>query len=605
MPPTFPGSSRRDFLKLAGISSAAIALSACGTPELPPTPEGSGSPTPEREVPRGNPRKIPREKTLMLAFGDGSDVGICNPYASGFNHQRGMAAMLEPLYFYSTFTGETIPWLADGDPVYADDYMSVTIKTRSDAYWSDGTPFGAKDVAFTLTMLKDEKNAAMTYSADIREWVKSAEATDEHTVTITFTKPAPRFVFDYLYFKNDLGIFLVPEHIFSKEKNQYGFLFYDPAKKWPVVTGPYQVVDWTVQRRLLDRRDDWWAVKAGLAELPGPERIIVVPFTDPTNIAQQLINDELDSSLDLRPPVIKQVVEQNPKIIAWSGREEPYGYVDWWPQSLFFNCAVKPYDDPDIRRAVNHAIDRQQLVEIGYEGAGITSELPFPDFPPLRKYLDAVKPLLERYPTNAYDLGEVERIMTSKGYTRDAENLWVDEKGARVDATIYGIVDLVNDYGAILAEQLRAAGFDASLQTPSDSYTRMADGSAKLFLFGFAGAIADPYPSLELMHSRHYSKVGEAGDISSRWRNEEFDRTVEQMASLPVDDPQELPLFLQAMEIYLRELPHTPLVQWLHRIPYNTRYWTGWPIADDPYLPGAFWFKTFALELTRLKPASG
>ncbi|MBE1606150.1 ABC transporter substrate-binding protein [Actinopolymorpha pittospori] len=603
MPPMSQDGSRRDFLKLAGLTSTGLVLAAaCGTPEAPPGPQPSA--TSQRPVPRGNPKSVPRERTLMLANGDGSDVGICNPYASGFNHQRGLAAMFEPLYFYSAFTGETIPWLAAGPPTYAEDNLSVTIKTRPDVTWSDGKAFSANDVVFTLNMLKDKNNTAMQYSADIREWVKETKAVDDNTVSITFTKPAPRFVFDYLYFKNDLGIFLVPEHIFSQQKKQAEFLFYDPSKNWPIVTGPYQMVDWTNQRRLLDRRDDWWAVKAKLANAPGPERILLTPFTDPTNVAQQLINNELDSSLDLRPPVIKQVVKENPSIMTWTEREAPYGYIDWWPQSLFFNCAVPPFNDPEIRRAVNHAIDRDQLVSVGYEGAGTISELPFPNFPPLQKYFDAIQSLLQQYPTNAHDPAETERIMTGKGYQRDNQNLWAKD-GKRLDATIYGLADLTTDYGPILAEQLRAAGFNASHQAPADSGTRVADGSARLFLFGFAGAIADPYPSLELMHSRHVSPMGTQGDVSSRWKNAEFDKIVQQMSALPVGDPGELPLFVQAMEIYLRELPHTPLVQWIHRVPYNTEYWSGWPTERDPYLPGAFWFKTLPLELTHLKPAKG
>ncbi|MFC7623372.1 ABC transporter substrate-binding protein [Microlunatus sp. GCM10028923] len=604
---------RRDFLALAGLSSASLALTSCGTPEITPpadTGTGTGSSKPTatgsapREVPRGKPPEVPREQTLMLAYGDGSDLGICNPYAAGFNHQRGLAAMFEPLWYYSAFTGETTAWLAAADPVYAKDFTSVTITTRTDAKWSDGTPFTAKDVAFTLEMLRDEKNSGMSYSADMRQWVKKAEAADDHTVKISFTKPAPRFAFDYLYFKNDLGVFIVPAHIFSEQKSPREFLFYDPEKGLPVITGPYHMVDWTVQQRLMDRREDWWAVQAGLSEPPGPTRIIVVPFTDPTNTAQQLINNELDSSLDLRPPVIKQVVESNPKIIAWTDRNPPFGYTDWWPQSLFFNCDAPPFNDVDMRRAINHGINRQQLVDIGYEGAGTPSTLPFPEFPPLKPYLDAAQPLLAQYPTDAYDLAKVDEIMTGKGYAKDSQKLWAKD-GKRVDATIYGFQDLVNDYGAILAEQLRAAGFEASLQTPGDAGTRINNGQAKLFLFGFAGAIADPYPSLDLMHSRHYHKIGTTGDFTNRWRNADYDKIVAEMSELPVGDPGEMPLFLQAMEIYLKELSHTPLVQWMHRIPYNTTYWTGWPTASDPYLPGAFWFKTFSLELTHLKPAAG
>lgn len=605
MESTFRGASRRDFLRLVGLGSTGLVLASCGTPEAPPVPDASEGPSgSELPVPGGSGGSVPRENTLMLANGDGADVGICNPYAAGFNHQRGLAAMFEPLYFYSTFTDESIPWLADGEPVYAEDFTSVTIKTRPEAKWSDGTPFTANDVAYTLEMLKDEKNSAMPFSTDVREWVASAAAVDDNTVQITFAKPAPRFVFDYLHFKHDLGIFLVPQHIFSQQANQVEFLFYDPANALPVVTGPYQIVHWTEQQRSLDRRDDWWAVEAGLADAPAPQRIMVVPFTDPTNTAQQLINGELDSSLDLRPPVIKEVVSSSDKITTWTGRDAPYGYTDWWPQSLFFNCAVAPYDDADIRRAVNHAIDRQQLVDVGFEGAGSTAGLPFPEFPPLDDYLEAVQPALEQYPTDAHDLDEVDRIMTDKGYAKDGEGLWAKD-GKRLDATIYGLVDLANDYGAVLAEQLRIAGFEASLQTPGDAWTRIADGSAALFLFGFPGAVADPYPSLETMHSRHVPDIGTVAAITPRWKNADYDAIVDEMAKLPVDDPQELPLFVQAMEIYLRELPHTPLVQWMHRVPYNTTYWTGWPTADDPYAPGAFWAKTFVWELTHLKPAQG
>jgi len=620
MTPSLPPGSRRDFLRLTGLASAGLAMAACGTPSAPaagPAPatsaSGSAVPSPSatsaRPVPRGKPVQVSRDNTLMLCFSDGTDVGIGNPYAAGFNHQAGTAAMFEPLWFYGAFNGVTTPWLADADkkPNFAADFKSVEIYTRSDALWNDGEKFTAKDVAFTLNMLRDKKNTAMSYSSDMREWVKDAVATSETVCKVTFNKPAPRFVFDYLYFKNDLGVYLVPEHIFSQQKDLNAFLNYDPSKKWPCTTGPYYMADWTNQQRLMDRREDWWAIKAGLAQLPAPTRVLVVPFTDATSTAQQLINNELDSSLDLRPPVIKQVVESNPAMQTWTAREAPYGYVDWWPQSLFFNCALKPFDDVDIRRAINHTIDRQQLVDVGYEGAGTISELPFPNFPPLQKYLDACKPLLAKYPVNALDLNKTTEIMSGKGYKRiksKGDMLWADSSGKVIDCTIYGIQDLNNDYGAILAEQLRKGGFNASLQTPADTGTRMANGSAPMFILGFAGALADPFPSLVNMTSDKVSKIGVSGSTNARWKSAAFDKVIQQMGVLPVNDPKELPLFLKAMEIYLKEIPHVSIVQWYHRVPLNTKYWTGWPSSQDPFLPAAFWFTTLPLEITHLKKAT-
>jgi peptide/nickel transport system substrate-binding protein len=58
------------------------------------------------------------------------------------------------------------------------------------------------------------------------------------------------------------------------------------------------------------------------------------------------------------------------------------------------------------------------------------------------------------------------------------------------------------------------------------------------------------------------------------------------------------------LAIFLDELPDCPVQQWLHRIPMNQTYWTGWPTQDDPYLNGAFWHLTFPLILHRLQPAA-
>ncbi len=632
--------TRRDFLRFAAVSGAGMVVAACGgTTEAPQPPAANQSggeaatsapqtaaeattapeaaaadtggatevpPTPTRAVPRGQAKDVAREKSLILMWNiSANEVGVGNPYAAGHNHQSGTMAMWEPLYFYSAYADKYIPWLADGDYQYNADYTEVTIPIRKGAEWSDGQPFTASDVAFTLNALRKDENAAAPYAADMKKWVKDASAPDANTVKITFTQPAPRFLFDFFHYKFDLGLFILPEHIFKDEKDLVSSLFYDPAKGWPVTTGPYKVMDWTAQQKLMDVRPDWWAVKTGFQQLPKPERIAVVPFPtgDATPAAQAMINNEIDTSLDLRPPVIKTVVEQNPKVITHTGRKPPYGYTDWWPNSLWFNCSIEPYNDPDIRMAVNYAIDRDQVIEIGYEGAGTTTDLPFPAFPSLQKYFDAAKPLLEKYPTSANDPSKTEEIMTGKGYTKNGDGLWVSQDGKTVNATIYGF-DIFADYGPVLAEQLHNAGFDASFQAPPDAGDRMANGSALTFLYGHGGAIADVYPTLDLFHSRHISPNGTIGDVSPRWKNEEYDKIVDQLAQLPVGDPKGMPLYLQALEIYLKEKPELPILQWYHRIPMNTTYWTNWPTADNPYINGAFWHKTFILMLINLQPAT-
>jgi len=64
------------------------------------------------------------------------------------------------------------------------------------------------------------------------------------------------------------------------------------------------------------------------------------------------------------------------------------------------------------------------------------------------------------------------------------------------------------------------------------------------------------------------------------------------------------PLFHSAMEIWLKELPDIPLVQFYHRNPVNTMYWTNWPDATNPYINSANWHRTFELALLGIKPAT-
>jgi len=74
------------------------------------------------------------------------------------------------------------------------------------------------------------------------------------------------------------------------------------------------------------------------------------------------------------------------------------------------------------------------------------------------------------------------------------------------------------------------------------------------------------------------------------------------LADAPADDPQLLEYFRQAMEIWLRELPSIPLLQWYHRIPHNETYWQNWPTAETPYINSAYWARTWLLVLLELEP---
>jgi peptide/nickel transport system substrate-binding protein len=104
--------------------------------------------------------------------------------------------------------------------------------------------------------------------------------------------------------------------------------------------------------------------------------------------------------------------------------------------------------------------------------------------------------------------------------------------------------------------------------------------------------------------SKYFAPVGEPTTYNSRFQNAEYDAILEQMSAMSKDDPEYMDLYLAALEIYLDNLIDAPIQQWMHRIPYNTTYWTGWPTVEDPYLNGAFWHLTFPIILQHLQPSA-
>ncbi len=327
-------------------------------------------------APVAKPRDVPRNRTLTLVWtgreGRWVDHELWNPYAIGANHQSGPGIFYEPLAYYSAFADKEYLWLAESY-TYSPDFKELTIKTRSGIRWSDGAPFSAEDVAYTLNSLRD-LGPKVRWGVDVQQFMQEARATDPNTVVITFKVPAPRF-FYFMTYKYDIGVYIVPKHIFQ-DQDWTTFKHFDVDKGWPVTTSPWQVVFASPEQKIIDRRDEWWAAKAGLAPMPKVERNIWLPSAGEQQLAQALITNQVDYSTSLLPTTLPTVFRQNPKIITHSGQKPPYGYMDWWPSSLYVNNEHPPFNDKDIRWALSAFIDRQQIVDVGWAGAAEPSPLP-------------------------------------------------------------------------------------------------------------------------------------------------------------------------------------------------------------------------------------
>jgi peptide/nickel transport system substrate-binding protein len=608
---------RHWYVCIAALTALALLLGACGTPALP-TPEG-GSGTgdaasgggeqaaaPADAQPEGL-ADIPRNRTLIMAGlggehpGGFTDIELFNTYAPGLSRSGFSQACTEHLFYYNMLGDEFIPWMGESFE-FNEDYSEVTVKIRQGVEWSDGTPFTANDVAFSLNLLLE--NPDLNYAGEIVSTVASAEVIDDLNVKITLTGPNPRFIFDKLTFHADLGVPLVAAHVWEG-KDPATFTNYDPEQGWPLCTGPYKLVYTDVQRKIWDLREDWWGAKTGFHDLPKVERLVFLPGMDENTMLQLIVNNEIDLAFSFTPQNMELAKSQNDKITTFSD-EPPYGFLDWWPISLAFNTEIPPFDDPEIRWAISYSLDREQIIDVAFRNTTTAIRLPYPGYPGMAPFFESVSDLLEQYPTTEFNLDKAAEIMERKGYTKDAEGFWVKD-GERISFEIITFPQhpSTTPQAPVVTEQLRRAGFDASFLLPADFVTRIQTGSAHAFLWGHGGSMRDPYATLDnLYHIRHVKPTGESIPFTNlyRWKNQEFSDIVDQMRPLEEDDPQLHDLFRQAMEIWLPNLPDIMTVETVILLPRNTTYWTNWPTADNPYVHEGFWHRTALLFFVELEP---
>jgi peptide/nickel transport system substrate-binding protein len=544
-----------------------------------------------------------RNRTMVLVWsgsreGRWVDFDLWNPYSIGSNHQNGSNLIYEPLAYYSAFSDKTYMWLAESY-TFTPDFKQLTIKTRTGIKWSDGKPFSAEDVAYTLNSLRD-LGPKVRWGVDVNQAVAQATAADANTVVVDFKIPSPRFFF-FMTYKYDIGVYIVPKHIFEGQ-DWTTFKHYDAAKDWPVTTGPWKVANASPQQKVFDRRKSWWAAERKLAPMPQVERNIWLPFAGEQQTAQALITNQIDAGTGMQPATFPTMVRQNPKIVTHAGQKPPYGYVDWWPISLYVNNERPPFNDKDVRWALSHYIDRKQLIDVAYLGACTTSALPMPEYPPLQPYKDAIKDLLAKYDTLAFDPKKGDALLASKGYKKGGDGAWADAQGKPLTLDIIGFGASGPAMGPVLVEMLKRNGVAASMLLPPDFDDRFQKGQYTGAIYGHGGSVNEPYNTLRLYQSISVAVPGAHQANFARWKNPAYDKLVDEMFGVaPTDVPKLKEIFRKAMEIWLPDLPDIQLVQNYHRIPMNTTYWKNWPTAENAYVNGAHWHLTFAMVLWNLQ----
>ncbi len=557
---------------------------------------------------------VPRNETLVLTpWGDQpaqfSNVDNWNTYLSTIPKQRDvMQITINEMMFYTNLnTGELIPWQGESFET-ADDFMSATITLRDGVTWSDGVPFTSEDVKFTLEALRDAP-PEIRGAASFEEWIASVDAPDPLTVVINYTKPAPRFVHNFLALGHENHYPILPKHIWEGE-DIAEFTNYDPDRGWPVGTGPYRLVSSTTGQMIFDRRDDWWGEVTGFRDAPAPSRIVLVPVSSDEAMGQLHIANQVDGGRQLQIGTFEAARAQNPALASWNAEGPEWGAPDGCVYSIVFNHLVEPYDDVNLRFAVNHALDRATLADLAYEGAMPPALFAFSGYM-AGTWLGEGSPLQEMLEASGIDNQDqalVDDYMAAAGFERNADGFWA--KDGEVLDFLVRTPAFIQPLLAPITQQLRNAGFDARQGAVDDTWLPdLLSGNFGTMIFVHCGSLSEPLETLKDYHSKFARPIGTNIPYAlagTRYENPEYDEIIDRLEAIQADtDPDSAYMqdIMAAMEIFLRDLPQVHLIEEFHVVTFNNTYWTNWPSADNPYVAPYTPWEAFNLVIHTLEPA--
>ena len=519
-------------------------------------------------------QSVPREDTVFIIGVEWGTVRSMNPYTGNPTTLLGHAYL--PLFTYSALKDVWIPTLAERYE-FVDPY-TLRIYIRAEAKWSDGRPITAYDVEYTYFVTQQVGVGPGAGCQDYLEYIKAVG----DKVVETKMKEPPRNYYSFL--GCSLNFWPLPKHviqpIFEKEGKE-GITKWgnaDPATQ--VVSGAYKIYYFSPRDRIiLMRLDDWWG--KGIFGVPGPKYIAHLLYADNAAANAALEAGDADWAGTFIPEVGKL---QAKGIFTWY-KKAPY-YVGSGVNFLYLNLKRPEFQNPAVRKAIAYALPYKDMLEKAYfgyspqaTGVGVNDLIAA-----YKKYLSP--DLCTKYGLTS-DCRFETNIEKAKQILKDAG---IDPSKISIEiATPNGWSDW-NMMADMMAEALRAVGFDASAPTPDFSvwWDSLTKGTYSAVI-GWDGGIGFDHP----WGVYRYVLDPRLSFPSGNWEgytNTEVIQYIDAIPQLMAEPEKQLSLILKVQEIFLRDLPAIPLFYGAHWYAYNTKYWVGWPGEDNPWWwPTAPW----------------
>ena len=452
-------------------------------------------------------------------------------YTSGTTFDASSHTVYSHLVEFKTGTTETLPGLAESWDVSEDGleytfHLREGVKFHSNDQFTPTRDFNADDVIFSFERQRLEDHPYHEVSGGSWEYfqgmsmpdlISSIEKVDDYTVKFVLTRREAPFIANMAM---DFASILSAEY--ADAMMEAGTP--EMLNQAPIGTGPFSFVAY--QKDAVIRfaaNPDYWE---GASEL---ENLVFAITPDASVRYQKLQAGECHVMPYPNPADIEAMrADENINLMEQQGLNVGY---------LAYNTTIEPFDNPNVRRALNMAIDKQAIIDVVFQGSGEIAKNPIP--PTMWSYNDAIE-------DDQYDPEAARAMLEEEGVTDLSMKIWAMPVQRPYNPNARRMAELMQADFAEIGVDVEIVSYEWG-EYLSRSTALDRDGAV---LLGWTGDNGDPDNFLAVL----LGCDGVENSNRAQWCHQPFEDLI-QAAKVETDQAERTRLYEQAQEVFKQQAP--------------------------------------------------